>query len=286
MIKEGAVEIWEAATGKEVASVAAAPAAHLALTAGGRCLVTTDKDFLRVWDLATGKERRRWPLPSSAVDDAWGTSIVSNLLTLPDGRRAVTTLFDGTALVWDLSDALDSLEPLAMNPSENDMAAWWADLAGDDARPAYAAVWRLAEARRSAVGYLSKHLRAIPPPDAKIRQLIGDLDSESFAVREKAMKALEALGDAPIPALREALQKDPSPEVRRRVEKLLEDRPRHRLAPEAARSLRALHVLELIGSEDARRVLAQIAGGAAYATETREAKGALERLAKQRADVP
>jgi WD40 repeat protein len=86
--------------------VPAGRAEHLALAPNGRSLVTTDEAFLRVWDLARGKERRRWPLPEAGID-SWGRTFVYGLILSPDGRRAFTALADGTALVWDLSPAHD-----------------------------------------------------------------------------------------------------------------------------------------------------------------------------------
>jgi WD40 repeat protein len=108
------VGVWDATTGKEVAILPTGKIFHyrqnsvvdvimgarLAL-ADSRTLVTTDEEFLRVWDLTTGKERRRYPLPV-AMTDAWGQTFVTDLITSPDGRRAITSLADGTALVWDL----------------------------------------------------------------------------------------------------------------------------------------------------------------------------------------
>jgi RNA polymerase sigma factor (sigma-70 family) len=278
MIKDEPVRIWEAASGKEVASIQVGPCAHVALANGGRFLVTTDEGFLRVWDLATGKERRRWSLPSGPIDPG-GTTIVSQLLALPDGRRVITILYDGTALVWDLSSAVDSLEPLDRNSEEKILARWWTDLGGTDAHQAYAAVWRLAEGRRPTVHFLRERLQPVAKPDAKrIRQHLDDLDSDSFVVREKASKELESLGRLALPALREALKKNPPPEMRRRVEKLLSACFEEVLPVESVRSLRALHVLEQIGTSDARKLLEELANGAAEARLTREAKAALGRL--------
>jgi hypothetical protein len=278
MLKVDMVRVWEAATGMEVTQVAAGPMANLALAANGRYLITTDAAFLHVWDLATSKERRRWALPAAEVDPR-GTTIVSDLKMFPDGRRALTVLFDGTALIWDFSSALGTAEPPARSPNEGTMAAWWTDLAGTDARKAYAAVWRLAEAPGATVPFLRRHVRPVPEPDVKkVGRYIADLDSETFAVREKASRELENLGNAAAPTLREALTKSPSLEVRRRVEQLLSRSVERVPPPETLRRLRALHVLEQIGSPDARRFLAELAEGAAYAEETQDAKAALRRL--------
>src|SRR5262249_2795069 len=137
------------------------------------------------------------------------------LLLSPDGRRAFTALADGTALVWDLASALHR-RPRAEKPEEAKLTAWWADLAAEDARRAYAAIWRLSEAPDATVPFLRKRLR--PPSDAEIkeaRRLIADLDSTRFATREKAFERLLKLGEIAEPVLRHALEKNPSLEGRR-----------------------------------------------------------------------
>src|SRR3954453_20894885 len=105
---KGVVGVWETATGKEVATVAAGPVSSLALAPDNRHLVTVHENLLRVWDLATGKERRRWSLPASVTLPAypWESPRPTRLLLFPDGRRAFTALADGTALIWDLTPAL------------------------------------------------------------------------------------------------------------------------------------------------------------------------------------
>jgi len=196
-------------------------------------------------------------------------------------------LYDGTALVWDLSPALDSLESLAKNPDEKTIAACWADMAADDAQRAYAAVWRLAKARDPAVAFLSEHVRPVPEPDAKqIRRLIDALDSDQFSVREKAQKELGGLGNAAMPALREALKNNHSAEVRRRLERLLAGPLDAKLTSETLRDLRALHALEQMGTADAREHLHKLAGGASDARQTQDAKASLERLVKRALGTP
>ena len=85
------------------------------------------------------------------------------------------------------------------------------------------------------------------------------------------------------PALRKALDGQPSPEVRRRVRQLL-----NKLAAvpsgERLRALRALEALEQIGTPPAREALEALARGAPEARLTQEAKASLERVARRPAD--
>ncbi len=277
--KPAKVGVWEVATGQEVVTVATGPVGHLALAPDDRSLVTTENGHLRVWDLATGRERRRWPLPA-ALNDPAGEIFAYGLSLSPDGRRAFTAMADGTALVWDVSAGLRPAAPLTGRPSEQAVAGWWADLAAADAGRAYAAVWRLTEAP-AAVAYLRRHLRPAGDADRKeVRQLIAALDSDSFAAREKAARQLEGLGSAAVPALREALAAKPSPEVRRRLEALLSRAPHAAPPAEVVRKLRAILVLEQVASEKARGLLAELAEGVPSAAETQEAKAALGRLTR------
>src|SRR5262249_42411571 len=83
------------------------------------------------------------------------------------------------------------------------------------------------------------------------------------------------------PALRKAPTGQPSLEMRRRVQELLEQSA---AAPtgEHIRQLRAVETLEHIRTADAQAMLKTLASGAANARLTREAKASLERLEKRR----
>ena len=50
--------------------------------------------------------------------------------------------------------------------------------------------------------------------------------------------------------------------------------------PESMRAVRAVELLERLGADEARGVLRELAGGAAEARLTREAKAALESLSR------
>jgi HEAT repeat protein len=128
-----------------------------------------------------------------------------------------------------------------------------------------------------------ERLKPVPRiSQARIDQLIADLDSNRFTVRNKATKALQTIGDPAIPALRRALLKPPSEEVARRAKELLARFTAPVPPPDQLRLLRALAALEEIGTPEARRLLESLAQGAPEARLTREARAVLKRLGKRK----
>jgi hypothetical protein len=89
---------------------------------------------------------------------------------------------------------------------------------------------------------------------------------------------LAQLGDLAEDALRAAARQSSSAEQRRRVVRLLGRLDNLESTPEQLRLLRAVEALEIIGTPEARRVLMHLAGGAARARLSVEAKAALGRL--------
>src|SRR5439155_20517446 len=90
---------------------------------------------------------------------------------------------------------------------------------------------------------------------------IAELDSEQFAVREKASAELGKLGASAEAALRKALAVDPSLEVRCRIEALLAPLDKNSWPGMPLQSWRALAILERINNDDARQVLEGLAKG-------------------------
>jgi hypothetical protein len=104
------------------------------------------------------------------------------------------------------------------------------------------------------------------------------LDNDLFAVRDAAAKELAKQGEGIAPLLKHALEGQPSPEARKRIEAIL-DRLRAGPSGETLRALRAIQALEYNGTQEARALLGKLAEGAP-ARQTREAKAALARLAE------
>ena len=124
-------------------------------------------------------------------------------------------------------------------------------------------------------------LLATPVASAEtIRRLVAKLDHDKFARREEAGRELARLGPQAGPALRRALaDAKTSRDARSRIEALLKALDQWLVTDrETLRGLRAVWVLERIGSPEARAILKRLAGGAPEARLTKAAKSALGRL--------
>jgi WD40 repeat protein len=231
----------------------------------GRFLAAGDQ----VWDLATDRPVGRLRGHRAAV---------TALAFSSDGGRLASASSDGTVLVWDMAAFGPPGKPRGGPvPPER----LWSDLASGDAAVAFASAWRLATDPERAVPLLRARLRPVPRPRAAdLARLIADLDSDSFAVRRSAHRDLEAQGELAERALRAALEGKPSAEVRWHAKTLLDRLDKARLDAKLLQALRAVAVLERIGSPAARGWLRELASGADVRL-TREAKAALLRLERR-----
>jgi WD40 repeat protein len=270
------VRVTEAATGKEVFRVDG-NIDFAAFSPEGRLLATADPDALCLWDALTGERLLRRPWPEGLSFGSKQTPI-GDLALLPGGRAAVTGMVDGTLLVWDLTPE----PPPAAGPAKalggKELDRLWSDLAAEDAGRAHRAIAALTATPEEAVPFLAKQLRPVTAPDPEqVRRLLADLDSDEFRVREAAARALSNFGEQIQPALQRVLQGEPSAELRKQAERLLEASSGPPPAP-TLRVLRTVRVLEGTGTAEARRALENLAAGDPQARVTREATKALERL--------
>jgi hypothetical protein len=277
VIKMMTVRVWELASGKERLAIDVPVEgdefnlAALAVSDDGRTLAATRSDgILQLWDMASGKELAR--------RKAYGWSRA--LAFTPDGKRLASGHRDGTILIWDLSPEIDR-RPSPPKADAKQVEQWWTALAGDDAKQTHAAIWGLIGTPERTLPLFRDRLRpAEAPPAEKLKQLIGDLDSEEFAKRNAANKELAEFEELAEPAMREALKEDISAEKRKRLEKLLDSTLIVR-TPEKLRQLRALEVLEQIGAPEARKMIQTLSKGAPEARLTRDAKATLQRLERR-----
>ncbi len=246
-----------------IASVAFSPDGKHLATAG------TDRE-VRIWDVASGRQ-----LPGAAGHRA----AVADLAFAPDGQSLVSASDDETVLFWKVSEVLASAAaPVA------GLAALWSELGHADAAKAGQAIRRLSEAGAAAVPVLKRHMQPVAARDGLARKIDGwvaDLESDQLPVRDKAANELEKCGDLAEAALEKVLQNGPALETQKRVARILKAIEDRAQAPEQLRALRAIEVLERIGTADARQLLANMAKGDPEARVTQEAAAALARLEKR-----
>jgi hypothetical protein len=180
--------------------------------------------------------------------------------------------------------AITVAEPLKARPSPKPLTAadldrLWTQLASDGPS-ASDAVEALAGAPAQAIPFLRPRIQAAgPTADTKtIATLISKLDDESFTERETASRELQKLGLEVLPQLRRAAAEIQSAEVRQRAQELLEKLKKANLTSDQRRLQAVLNVFELIGSDEARKVLQDVVSGKAGAWLAAEAEETLKRM--------
>jgi hypothetical protein len=158
----------------------------------------------------------------------------------------------------------------------------WVALSDSDAVVALRAVQRLTRSPTESLRFLRENLDLQPKATReRLARLIADLDAASFARREAASAELARLGSLAEAGLKQAVEKSPSAEVRKRAEALLQKLEGRALTSSVLQSVRALEVLERIATPEARQVIAELAEGTVHARVSEEALASLARLTRR-----
>jgi WD40 repeat protein len=277
------VNVYETITGRLISRTEAVQGGYfgLAFSHDGRLVAAPGREALYIWESATGKCLLR--LEAKGRLTQWNAANFAACLAFaPDGNVLATGLADGTVLLWDLAKAGASL---SAPTGPLDVEACWTDLALADAVKAQTAIARLAAAPTKSLPLLKQKLGPVQVDPAWLASRLEDLDSDKFPVREAAMRDLESVGDVVESDLRRFAERPPSEEVRARVMLILKrvDAGQAAVPPlMEVRKLRAVTVLERVGTHDARAHLRELAAGAPDARLTQAAKAALVRMEERR----
>jgi WD40 repeat protein len=277
--------LWNAATGVEITLWKGSErhaTSNLAFSSDGRLLAVAvskapgEPPELLVWEVASGSPRHELSRSHHGEIHALAFS--------PDNRKLVSGGADTTVLVWDLAGRSAAGTGVQGKLTSKETLALWTALADEDAAKGHRAMVRLAADPTVSVILLKQQLKPVPtvvPNEHEIEKWIGNLNDESFAKREQASQELERIGRPAKQTLEKVLAAEPEAEKRRRIEAILKDMNSPRLKPEEVRSSRAVELLERLNTSESRELLATLARGAPDARLTRQAKAALERLAKR-----
>jgi WD40 repeat protein len=296
---DNTLSVWEVLTGKEYYQIklqppAAGPAPNpaadvlqpaiarlpvnqqgsistLAISPDGRTLAAGGLDrIVRLFDLQAGKELGQFKGHDGAI---------LSLTFAGDSKTLVSGSADTTALVWRGEQFIKHEPPQAVELPAAKLDSLWKDLAGEGQK-VYQAILTLNASPKQAVAMFSDRIRPAEGVDPKrIDQLITDLDSPKFEVREEATQELAKLGELAQPALQKVIDNQPGLEMRQRVEKLLERLVTGQAPPpEVLRALRAVQVMKRLATPEARELLQRLARGAPGDKLTRQAEAALRQL--------
>jgi hypothetical protein len=273
------VTLCDFATGTEVRKFQGHTLAvtSLAYSSDGYTLATAAGDGpARLWEVVTAHEIRQFTGHAQPV---------LSVAFSPDGRRLASGSMDTTAIVWQVYGSVNPGVPLKETCTEEELSHSWLALSDDDAGHAYDHIARLVHVPKQSVPFVKERWKDYRVPDAKLlNQLKAEALDDLSAAHDKAIQELLELEEAAVDTVQQALADSPSDFVRKQLERILQARqdgiPVYP-SPERLALRRSLLVLELIGNTEARAVLKSVADGNAKDPMAREAKAALERLARK-----
>ena len=267
---EGSVVFFNAVTSNKQRQLQHAdePLRSVALSSSGRILATGGaKGSVRLFDTTTGAELLRLTGHEGPV---------SALAFSADGSRLASAGSDTTVLVWDLARALrDARRSAHLDATQ--VASLWDDLASPDNTFALWVAGVLNSDPARAMALFKDRLKPVTSDyEERLRRAITDLQDEDFKVRERALDELRRIGSEAIPPLRELQRTATDPRLQARLRAFLTIAELDGVTPslpDVARQMRAVAVLETIGTPEAREVLEELAKGAPSArlTETAQA---------------
>jgi WD40 repeat protein len=285
--EDGGVQIWAPSSGKELVHVLGpkkmagrpyeGPFA-LAFSPGGRILavawnvnprsengVRTDTWSLQLLEGFSGQEIRKFELEMKSGHC---------LAFAPDGRTLACSKGESTILLWDLTGRQNNARSQVKPPSAKEIDGLWADLASDAAK-AEPAIWTLVFSPSQSLPVLKRGLKLSVAPADDVAKLVADLDTKQFASRQKAIASLIEMSLAAESTVNKIMAGGLPLEQQQRLKPFLE-----RCRLETLRQLRAVDVLDQIGTEQAKELLAALAKSSPSPQVSQFATAALERYAK------
>ncbi len=284
LLADGKVQLVELATSKVRTQIVVGPppdarqeqmnefpVGSVAFAPDGRTLAVGCQDgAVRRFDLRTGRE-----LPPLTGHPAG----VLALCYTADGKTLLSLGADQKLFFWP-ADANSDWRPKTIPTDEAALERLWDTLRTDDPLDLYGCSQLFGASPAPTVAFLRKRLAPPPAGDtARIEKLVAALQKPEYNERKKAAKELRELKEfssLAVPALRQAAERGNSNLVQQMLMEFESQAPPR----EHLRSVRALNILERIGSDDARKLLGELAKGPPEAAFTVAAKAALERASR------
>lgn len=272
--------------------------------AGGTGVMVQLYDPKKTWFVRyfAGSNVHNWQ-PATSVNERvpaqW--EVVTRDLFKDNGAFALTgfalTPFDGDAALFDhvlLGRTVEDLDRATRTATGRDKPAavpagaardaLWADLMGGDRAKAAAAQRAFLQSAAEHVAFVGERLgKLATPPDERdrVKRLVADLDADAFDTRDRATDELVRIGAPALDAVRELARSASSAEAKYRANLILRLlKATGTPVSAAARTVRAVRVLERAATPAARDLLAHLAAGDYGYDVVPDAKAALARLPK------
>lgn len=270
----GRVTLMESAAGRPMQSVerrfGEGDVRCLAFSPDGRLMAigrNGPDSVLRISDVVSGSERAMY---EGHIGD------VNAVAFSPDGKTLASAGTDTSILVWKVPTS--GTGPKSMTAVEA-----WESLDTLEADVAYRCMERLLADPGKSVEFLRDRFRGQPGELTQIRKWVAELDHDEFRIREVARRGLTKAGLRAAAVLTDPKRKPLGAEGEQRVRLILESFeaqglhiPESGLFGEPLRMIRAVRVLETIGTKEARQILEEAAKSAGDLRLIHEAKAALE----------
>jgi len=313
---DGSARIWDVKQMQEIREIPGMDSPGPVLFSPDSCSLMTADQMLRLWERASGQVRWQFDITRIggvrclafspdrrlvAAGHADGTISVRSLASgnelasitaqqgaiqalrfSPDSQRLASGGADSTILIWDVGEQWKSAHRTEVKLGDNELRTLWRDLADSDAGKAYPAMDRIAAGGNAAVDFVKQNLKPAVAADEKtIAKLIKDLDADDVKARDDATSSLEEIGEPAAEPLQKLLDGSPPLEVRTRAQRIIDHLKTGTAAANVLRGLRALEVLEWIGTDNAAQLLHTYSRDEKTPGLAQEAKFALERLKRK-----
>ncbi len=239
----------------------------IAISPSGYQLAVSEWDHsITVYETATGKIRHRL---------RGHRNMIFQLSFARDGRRLISGSLDGTGLVWDVSPSGLARSISGQRPI---LQKSFADLVSEDNPTAAQAMCELFSVPAAAIECMKEKLHGVAVSDSEMKVLIERLAAGDYGEREAATQKLDSLGLVAVSYVRQTISTIESAEARRRMTNFLSRHDKHGLLSGARlQERRAVELLEMISTPDARDLLRKLAAGGASSL-AKESADALTRL--------
>lgn len=227
-----------------------------------------DDGKVRLWEIVSRKVRREF---------SGHKGIVQSIALSPDEKRLLSGGEDGQIFVWDVTGPVPHGAGKKLDPAER--LALWREFAGPPEQ-AFQAMALLRAEPEQFIGFLDLQLEPLFKLTERLTNLVRDLESDRFTVRQQATQELEKIGDLGIPFLEEKLKGKLTLEAQRRLEQVVARvKPREPGGHSTQLQLwRTIEILESLATPPARETLQRMAKDIPDARLRQEAQGALQRL--------